>query len=192
LSIVLKDDSDGTTRQIWAQEQNATCAIASIWMARSQAKQMTFAESEWHLAWTLYERVVRGLPETPAPPGVSFNPGSYGNDQNSFGDMFANFGTYMSQVQQQLINDGFTVTPGSRTIDTTKLSETSPAIVLLGWYNNANQRVGGHFIVAAGVLKSGKIIYLDPWGGQLNESGVGPNYQTTGRFEQIIYVTAPP
>ena len=192
MTIVLKDDSDGNTRQIWAQEQASSCAIASIWMARNQAKQQTINESEWHLAWTLYQRVVQGMVLVPEPPaGQTFNPGSYGNDQNSFGNMFANAGTYMRQVSQQLTNEGYHVTASNlRVIDPTILSETKPAIILLGWYWGG-ARHGGHFVVAVNKVSSGQIVYLDPWGGELYERGVGPDYRGTGRFESIIYLTAP-
>ena len=74
-------------------------------------------------------------------------------------------------------------------VDASLLSDTTPAIVLLGWYVG-NQRNGGHFIVASRKTRSGKVVYLDPWGGVLRELGTGPQYQTSGRFEQIVYISA--
>ena len=62
MTIVFRQDSKRNTYQIWAQEQPASCAVASIWMARSQARQMTFAEGEWDLAWRIYQHTVVGLP----------------------------------------------------------------------------------------------------------------------------------
>jgi hypothetical protein len=100
----------------------------------------------------------------------------------------------MDQVARALVNDGLKVThktpfvPGT-TVDASKLSDTKPAIVLLGWYNGT-QRNGGHFIVASRKTKAGKVVYLDPWGGELRELGPGPLYQTTGRFEQVVYISA--
>jgi len=195
MTVNYRTDSDGVTHQVWAQQQANSCAVASIWMARNQAKQMTSEEREWSLAWRLYHNVVQGMelaPEQPAP--MSLDTSTHQSDQNSFGNMFARFGTFMGQVDQALKNDGLKVTqmtnfsPGT-TVDTSQLSDTTPAIVLLGWYNGA-QRNGGHFIVASRKTQSGKIVYLDPWGGRLLELGVGPQYQTTGRFEQVIYITA--
>src|SRR5262245_31625940 len=104
--------------------------------------------------------------------------------------MFANFGTYMGQVAQALQNEGLkTFLSTVSVVQPWRLSDAKPAIILLGWYSGG-KRNGGHFIVASRVTKAGTIVYLDPWGGQLSEMGVGPNYQTTGRFEQIIYISA--
>ncbi len=190
MAIVYKDDSDRFTHQIWAQEQAASCAVASIWMARNLARQMTFAEDEWSLAWNIYSQVVQQMPLMPAPGAVCFDPRAYRNDQNSMGDMFSRFGTYMSQVAQKLNNDGLktSVTSGP-TVIKSRLADDKPAIVLLGWYNGTT-RNGGHFIVASRVTRAGTIVYLDPWEGKLVEMGAGPNYQQTGRFEQICYISA--
>jgi len=195
MTINYRNDSDGVTHQVWAQRQAASCAVASIWMARNQAKQMTFAEAEWALAWRLYHQVVQGallVPEAPAP--MSFAPGAHQNNQSTFGNMFSQHGTFMDQVAKALTNDGLTVTfktsfaPGTR-VTASRLSDTTPAIVLLGWYSGST-RNGGHFIVASRAATDGKIVYLDPWGGVLRELGTGPQYQGTGRFEQVVYISA--
>ncbi|REJ79064.1 MAG: hypothetical protein DWQ47_06380 [Acidobacteria bacterium] len=193
MSIVLSNDSDNYTHQIWAQQQAASCAVASIWMARGQAFQMSFAEEEWALAWRIYGQVVQGmvwLPEPSAP--VCFDPRAHQNNQNTFGNMFSVAGTFMNQVSQALRNEGLkttttTFSPGS-TVNKSKLGTTTPAIILLGWYSGGTRR-GGHFIVASKVSGSGNVVYLDPWGGVLRELSVGPNYQSTGRFEQICYIS---
>lgn len=195
MTIQWRTDSDGMVHQIWAQRQAASCAVASIWMARNQARQMTFAEQEWALAWRIYHQVVEGVPLAPSPPAaMSLYPAAHQNNQQSFGNMFSNAGTYMDQVAKALQNDGLKVTlktpfsPGT-IIDPARLSDTTPAIVLLGWYNQA-KRAGGHFIVASRTSSAGTIVYLDPWGGVLSELGVGSQYQRTGRFEQIVYISA--
>jgi hypothetical protein len=131
----------------------------------------------------------------PAPPvPMSFDPTAHQNNQSTFGDMFSVAGTFMGQVAKELKNDGLNVThltsfsPGT-TINAPWLSDTKRAIVLLGWYNDAKLN-GGHFIVASRRTRAGKIVYLDPWNGILREFGVGPQYQSTGRLEQIIYISA--
>lgn len=192
MTVLFKNDSDNYTHQIWAQDQAASCAVASIWMARNQARQQTVNESEWDVAWSIYRDIVSPLTtgsSAAAPAPRSFNPSSYQNNQNSMGNMFSNFGTFMSQVAAKLRMDGLKVSvSASSTVDKTKLSDLTPAIVLLGWYN-AGKRNGGHFIVAARVNRAGQVVYLDPWGGNLVEMGPGPGYQTTGRFEQIAYIS---
>lgn len=195
MTIHYRTDSDDFTHQVWAQRQANSCAIASIWMARNQAKQMTVNESEWALAWRMYHRVVQGMdfvPEAPAP--MSFYQNAYQANQKTFGNMFARAGTFMDQVVAALKLDDLKITsqtafaPGTAVV-ASKLSDTTPAIVLLGWYNKG-QRNGGHFIVASRQTRSGNIVYLDPWGGVLRELGTGPQYQTAGRFEQVIYISA--
>ncbi len=195
MGIFLRTDSDNVTHQVWAQEQASSCAVASIWMARTIAKQMTFNESEWALAWRMYGQVVQGmfLVSEPPPP-MSLHPGAHQNDQDTFGNMFSRQGTFMRQVAATLRTDGLTITqqtgfsPGTAVVPGW-LSDTRPAIILLGWYDGDRRR-GGHFIVAARVTLSGRVVYLDPARGQLREMGVGPQYQATGRFEQVIYISA--
>src|SRR5437763_68049 len=119
MGIVLIPDSDQYMHQIWAQEQANSCAVASIWMARGQARQMSFAQEEWALAWQIYGQVVQGMQLVTTPPAPrSFNPAAYQANQNTFGNMFARFGTYMDQVAQAMTNEGLTTSkttfnPGS-------------------------------------------------------------------------------
>ena len=202
MTVALSQDSAGNTYQIWAQEQPDSCAIASMWMARCQAKQQTFVEEEWELAWRMYQRVVQGVPPgflKPAPAPVCIDPNSPSlfNDQTTFYNMFGMAGTFAAQVVQALRNDGLKATHvvGSgnfQSLNLAKVSDSTPAVVLLGWYymvNGALQRNGGHFVVAVNVLGN-RIVYLDPWGGVLNEFGNNTRYDTNGYIEEIIYVSA--
>lgn len=98
----------------------------------------------------------------------------------------------MNQVATALTRDGLKVdmtafSPGTA-VDARRLSDTTPAIVLLGWYNGSD-RSGGHFIVASRVTRGGRVVYLDPWQGQLKELGSGPAYPWGGRFEQVVYIS---
>lgn len=194
MSINYRDDSDGYTHQVWAQRQANSCAVASIWMARNQALQMTVNESEWSLAWRMYHRVVRGMALAPEAPGpMSLSQAHHQSDQKTFGNMFANFGTYMNQVAQALKVDKLKVVKQTlfkrgTAVDQSLLSDTTPAIVLLGWYSGV-KRGGGHFIVASRKTRTGKVVFLDPWGGVLRELGPGPKYGANGEFEQVIYIS---
>ena len=205
MTIVLRQDSKKNTYQLWAQDQPASCAIASIWMARSQVKQQTFAETEWELAWRVYQHTVVGIPlalssssSTPPAP-VSINPSAVSNNQSTFYNMFGSFGTFAPQVAKAVLSDGmkasFVPNPGNPglTLNVAKLSQTTPAIVMLGWYsqqaNGQWQRNGGHFIVAADVIAN-RIVFLDPWGGVLNEVANNGKYQATGWIEEAIYLSA--
>jgi len=194
MTIISRTDSDGYAYDIWAQEQANSCAVASIWMARNQARQMTINEEEWDLAWRMYGQVVQGRGLVPSPPApMSLDPSKFPADQNTFQNMFASAGTFMNQVVAKLKVDGFQATattwaPGA-VVDTRKLSDTTPAIVLLGWYNGTTNRSGGHFIVASRVTRSGKVVFLNPWQGQLHELGPGPNFPQGGVFEQVAYIS---
>jgi hypothetical protein len=190
MTIVFRNDSDNQIYQLWAQDQAASCAVASIWMARNQAKQMTINEEEWTVAWSMYCEVVEKIPLCPEPAPVTFDPTQHQNDQSTMGDMFSVAGTYMSQVSTKLQLDGLNVTNSSSTaVIPSQLSYRRPAIILLGWYTNG-VRNGGHFIVASQVNSHGAIVYLDPWGGELREMGPGPSYIGNGQFENILYVSA--
>lgn len=196
MTVSIATDSDNYAHQVWAQEQAATCAVASIWMARNQAKQQTSSEQEWDLAWRLYNRVVLNTPVelTPYPPAPqSLDPSAFKNDDKTFGNKFTHHGTTVPQLVTALKNDGLQVTSTTpfkkgTAVDPSLLSDTTPAIVLLGWYSGA-KRNGGHFIVASRVTRKGTVVYLDPWGGVLREGDAGPNYQANGVFERIAYIS---
>ena len=209
MSIVYRNDSIGNEHQIWAQRQANSCAVAAIWMARNQARQMSMAESEWDLAWRVYQHTVAGISwnsasSAGAPTGpMSIDPNAYVADQSSFYNMFGSMGTFANQVAQALTSDGLQVTHRSNTgrarrLNISRLGLRTPAIVLLGWYANIGtpqmQRAGGHFIVAAGLAGS-RIVYLDPWGGLLYELPNNRRYRRNGAgnlgiIEEVIYLSA--
>ena len=72
MTVSLATDSEGNTYQIWAQRQANSCAVASIWMARGIARQMSIDESEWELAHRMYYAAVAGMSVEggPPPPGA--------------------------------------------------------------------------------------------------------------------------
>src|ERR1700749_802183 len=98
MTAVLAYDSDKYPHELWAQQQAASCAVASIWMARNEARQSTSVEEEWALAWKIYNRVVLNLradfvPSAPAPR--SFDPRAFQSNNNTFANKFSNYGTFM-------------------------------------------------------------------------------------------------
>ncbi|SDE28738.1 hypothetical protein SAMN05421538_105156 [Paracoccus isoporae] len=110
MTIHQRTDSDGITHQVWAQRQPASCAIASMWMAKSIAQQMTLAEGEWALAARTFSFVVKGFclgevalgdwnaVSIPAPQ--TFMPSSEKSrqNQNTMANMYGSFGTSVSQL----------------------------------------------------------------------------------------------
>ena len=195
MTISLQDDSDGNTYQIWAQRQAMSCSVASIWMARGIARQMSYDETEWDLAWRMYHDAVAGMSWQGGPPmPQTFNSATLAANQNSMASTFASHGTFGSQVADMLRQEGFTVSHSDNTgkaqkLDTAKLKPTRPAIVLVGWYGSGS-RGGGHFIVAARRASNGRIVYLDPWGGVLREVANNAQYPGGGLVEEIVYITA--
>tara|TARA_R110002049_G_scaffold29972_1_gene101872 strand:- start:44095 stop:44688 length:594 start_codon:yes stop_codon:yes gene_type:complete len=194
MTVSLATDSAGNTYQLWAQRQANSCAVASIWMARGIARQMSIDESEWELANRMYNQAIAGMsPEGgPPPPGapMSLDPGSYDANQSSMANTFASTGVYARQVADMLRQEGFNVRHMSaRSVLGDWLTPTRPAIILVGWYpqGKGQPRRGGHFIVAAAKRRDGRIVYLDPWGGVLREVRNNGRYPQTGIVEEAIY-----
>ncbi len=202
MTIYYRADSDGVQHQLWRQRQMSSCAIASIWMARNRALQMTMAEGEWSIARRNYGRIAESLPANQtasmAPSGpMSLDPSQHGNNQNTFGNWLSNFGTFAGQVATILRADGLKTThkvcsnAGPITLRPNWLADDKPAIVLLGWYARGwnGTRNGGHFIVAARKNRSGRIVFLDPWDAQIYEQANNSRYQGNGLIEEVIYVS---
>lgn len=192
MTVSLATDSEGNTYQIWAQRQANSCAVASIWMARGIARQMSIDESEWELAHRMYYAAVAGMSVEggPPPPGapMTLDPDSYDVNQSSMENTFASTGVYASQVADMLRHEGFNVRHmRARSVLGNWLTPTRPCIILVGWYNRAMQRNGGHFIVAAAQTRHRRIVYLDPWGGVLREVRNNGRYPQTGIVEEAIY-----
>ena len=111
--------------------------------------------------------------------------------------MFGSFGTFARQVAMALRSDGFTVSHSTnsgtaRQINLAKTGPTQPAIVLVGWYSNQGgniQRNGGHFVSAAG-RAGNRIVYLDPWEGNLFEFQNNARYRSNGLIEEVVYLSA--
>ena len=202
MTIVMRKDSRGNEHQLWAQRQAMSCAVASIWMARSKVFQMSFQESEWELAWRVYRHTVEGVAwrsssSAGAPTGpMSIDPGAHRANQNTFYNMFGSGGTYMRQVAKVIRSEGISAnhvpnTGGTLTLNLSWLGETTPAIVAVGWWRQVNgqwQRNGGHAIVAARRIGS-TVVWLDPAGGVLTELPNNGRYGNTGWIDEILYLS---
>jgi hypothetical protein len=194
--INIETDSHGRTYQIWKQDQMNSCGVASAWMARGIARQMSFAEEEWDLAQRLYRNAVG---DSLAPLGVSaagpmsLDPSAFPRNQSSMASTVANFGFYAGQLASALRAEGLTVEHVGlkgqpRKIQPNKIAFNKPAIVLVRWEGR-----GGHFVVV-GRCTNSAVSFLDPWDGHVNEQ---PNngrytarYNNQGFINEAIYISA--
>lgn len=194
--ISIETDSHGRTYQIWKQNQANSCGVASVWMARGIAKQMSFREEEWDLALRVYRNAVNNAL---APLGVASNgPMSldrraFPSDQSSMAATLANTGFYGGQLAQAIRAEGLNVEHvawdnNSHRIIPNKIAINKPAIALVAWNGG-----GGHFIVV-GRCTANAVSFLDPWDGRVNEE---PNdgwyrakYGSRGFIGSISYISA--
>lgn len=195
--ISIERDSHGRTYQIWKQNQMNSCGVASVWMARGIARQMSFAEDEWDLAQRVYRNAVNNAL---APLGVSaggpmsLDPSAFPQDQSSMASTIANFGFFARQLATALSAEGLraehlglTANRTARTIEPHKIAINKPAIALVYWNGG-----GGHFVVV-GRCTHAAVSYLDPWVGHVNEHRNNGEYVASynrGRIGEIIYISA--
>lgn len=194
--INLEQDSHGRTYQIWQQQQANSCGVASIWMARGIARQLSFGEEEWDLAVRVFQGAVGGalaaLGASASGP-VTFNPDSYDANQATMANTFASFGLYCGQVATALRNEGLRAELTSLTgtppkIQHDKIAFNKPAIVLVAWDTR-----GGHFVVV-GRCTQNEVSFLDPWNGHVNQQRNDGRYRAPyggqGSIANIIYISA--
>lgn len=208
MTIQLRTDSDGNEFQVWAQRQMNSCAIASMWMARSLATRSTIAASEWEIAWRTFNHAVQGgnwdASGMPGPQSFFTSSNRADTNQSTMANMYGNYGTEVPQIitalRAQNLNvdsvGSFTMSnasPAPQRLDPSKIGDAKPAVCCVAWFNNG-QRAGGHAIVAARQASSGNIVYLDPWNGVLVEMGNTGAYRSgsggQGSILQILYVSA--
>ena len=195
--INIETDSHGRTYQIWKQDQMNSCGVASAWMARGIARQMSFAEEEWGMAQRLYRNAVGnalaplGVPATSGP--MCLDPNAFAADQSSMASTLANFGFYGTQLATAMRAEGLRAEHvsnhgNSLSIVPHKIAIDKPAIALVYWNPS-----GGHFIVA-GRCTSGAVSFLDPWDGHLNEQPNNGRYRARyggqGIIGEVIYLHA--
>lgn len=194
--ITIENDSHGRTYQIWKQNQMNSCGVASVWMARGIARQMSFREEEWDLAQRLYRTAVNNAL---APLGVaaggpmSLDPRAFPQDQSSMASTLANFGFYADQLAAALRAERLRVehvgwTGNAHRIVPNKIAINKPAIALVAWNNG-----GGHFVVV-GRCTSSSVSFLDPWDGRVNEERndglYRARYGNRGFIGEVLYISA--
>lgn len=195
--INIETDSHGRTYQIWKQDQMNSCGVASAWMARGIARQMSFAEEEWGMAQRLYRNAIDnalaplGVPENSGP--MSLDPRAFARDQSSMASTISRFGFYGDQLArairaERLHAEHVSNNGNALGVVPHKIAINKPAIALVYW-----ARRGGHFIVV-GRCTSGAISFLDPWDGRINEQGNNGRYQARygnhGIIGEVIYIHA--
>jgi len=195
--INIETDSHGRTYQIWKQDQMNSCGVASVWMARGIALQMSFAEEEWGLAQRVYRNAVNNAL---APLGVSpdgpmcLDPSAFPSDQSSMAATLANTGFYAGQLAQAIRAEGLRAelvgwTGRSHRIVANKIAINKPAIALVAWNGG-----GGHFVVV-GRCTGNAVSFLDPWDGHINEEPNDGRYRARyggrGFVGAVIYMSAP-
>ena len=191
--INLERDTHGRVYQLWKQQQANSCGVASVWMARGIARQMSFAEEEWDLAVRMYQGAIGSALGASATGPVTFNPASYASNQSTMANTFASFGLYCGQITISLIKENLraeqTVLTGTpRRIRHDKSAFNKPAIVLIVWDGG-----GGHFVVV-GRCTHTEVSYLDPWNGHVNQQPNDGRYRAPyggqGSIANIVYISA--
>ena len=193
--ISIERDSSGRTYQIWKQAQQNSCGVASTWMARGIARQMSIGEDEWDLAIRMYRAAIGGALGAVGVSGgpQSLNPDAFANDQSSMASTYANVGMYSSQLAAALRSEGLSVDHNGgdgtgQKIAHNKIAINKPAIAFIYWTGT-----GGHFIVV-GRATQGLVSYLDPWDGRVNEQANNGKYHARygdrGIVGEVLYISA--
>lgn len=189
--VNIETDSHRRTYQIWKQDQAASCGVASVWMARSIARQMSFAETEWDLAVRTYGIAVGNAlaPLGASRYGQSLDPSSFPNSQQTMASTLSNFGFYPRQLVSVLKAEGLKVHTNSSHIGIIPhyIAINKPAISLVLWDGG-----GGHFVVVGRCTHS-QVSFLDPWVGHVNEQRNNGRYIASynqGSIAVTLYVSA--
>lgn len=194
--ISIESGVGGRVYQIWKQQQQSSCGVASAWMARGIARQMSFAEEEFELARRIYLGAVNtslsAAASAPTAP-MSFDPASNGNNQSSMGSTFANFGLLYGQLATALRNEGLKVEVKHNdgapvAVVANKIAYNKPAISFVKWNGQ-----GAHFVVVGRCVPN-NVTFLDPWSGHVNEEPNDGRYRATygsiGNLLVNLYISA--
>jgi hypothetical protein len=190
----------GRVYQIWKQSQACSCGVASAWMARGIALQMSYAEEEWELAQRIYLSAVNtaiGAADTIPSAPMTIDPRAHRSVphselQSSFQSNFSRAGLTCRQLATALQNDGLHVRvqhnndqPTRVTAD--RIAFNKPAISFVQW-----PRGGAHFVVVGRCVPN-HVTFLDPWTGHINEqpnNGLFRASYNQGTILVNLYVSA--
>ena len=203
--ITIETGAGGRVYQIWKQQQASSCGVASCWMARGIARQMSFAEDEWQLATRIFTGAVNttlaGARTVPAGP-MTVDPRAYRGATerqitSDFSTLVSVGGLTDSELARALRNEGLraeTYSNGGgrcRIIDT-KIAINKPAISHIVWDSVGNAPGGGHFVVVGRCTRR-HVTFLDPWVGRVVEQDNNGRFNGpsgTGTIVANIYVSA--
>ena len=175
--VVSRTDSDGYEHQICAQSHMNSCAMASLFMLECIKKSMSMDGGEerlWYLSGqfaghfsgvdgTLWDNVVRVLAK------LQINPAGWD--------------------ETDVENEGT-----GQTIRPSYIGMQRPALVGIGWWGVGPKgwtRFGGHMVLARWMTDDrGKVVFLDPYKGQLVERVNDGSFRSrsgSGLIETVMY-----
>lgn len=203
--ISIETGAGGRVYQIWKQQQASTCGVASCWMARGIARQMSFAEDEWPLAVRIFLGAVNSsLAAARTVPGgpMTVDPRAYPNATEN--QITSDFSTLISvggltdgEVASALRNEGLRAemrtNNGQRCrVIQDQIAINKPAISHVVWDTIGNAPGGGHYVVVGRCTRD-HVTFLDPWTGHVAENPNNGRFQGgsgTGTIVSNIYVSA--
>lgn len=184
---IQRRDSDNIVHYVDKQNEPMSCALASIAMMEDQI------DRQCHEGEARIKRI------SAAFPGSLFwsqlfgenNGQGNGTSEGNIGPTLRSIGINVTQT------DSFDCTQAGHSFSWRKqrIRDGKPALVLVGWYrrvNGAENRSGGHFIVAARKINGREwIVILDPASGTLHElrgvNGFYLNHGLRGRVDAVWY-----
>lgn len=203
--INIETGRGGRVYQIWKQQQASSCGVASCWMARGIARQMSFAEEEWALAVRIFSGAVNNsLTAAATIPGgpMTVDPRAYPNATEA--QITSDFSTLISvggltdgEIARALRNEGlnaqtFTNNGQRCSVIHNRIAYNKPAISHIAWDTTGNAPGGAHFVVVGRCTRN-HVTFLDPWTGHILEqrnNGRFSGGSGTGTIVSNIYVSA--
>jgi hypothetical protein len=176
----LRTDSDGVQHQIVVQELAMSCGPACAWMIESAVKRMSMAGGEAR---------IRRLQCALTGECVS---NTTGTTNSAVLAVLKATGVPVRHYAHR--SPGQAQKLGALTVDTSRIRVDSPALLNFAWIeiNVANKTgklvsTSGHYMVAARKSRFGKIVLLDPMGGNLWEVENDGIFGTNGLLESVAY-----
>lgn len=203
--ISIETGAGGRVYQIWKQQQASSCGVASCWMARGIARQVSFAEDEWPLAVRIFLGAVTsslaGTRSVPSAP-MTIDPRVYPNATeiqitNDFSTLVSVGGLADGEMVSALRNEGLRAEMRSNNgqrcrVIHDKIAINKPAISHIVWDSVGNAPGIGHYVVVGRCTRN-HVTFLDPWTGHVVENPNNGRFQGgsgNGTIVANIYVSA--